>query len=380
MASRWRVLILVCGVSVCLLIGGLEHIRVYSSSQTVTKHGYGFLVVPPPQWWGSNWTYVKKIVVNHSRVSSNLVNFPVLISEESDADLAAHAQADGGDIVFVDDVNTTQFPHEIEKYDNDSGALVAWVKIPSLSSEEDTIVYMYYGNPGCENQGEASGVWDDSFSGVWHMRDETALIVPDSTSEENDGLKLSEGHPVQGSGVIGDAEVFNGVDDVITVSGSDSVNPAVFTLEYWVRNSPPQTGDFFARMTGKTKGFETAIDSDDGYLNDDVSVCFYDGSWHDTGFDALAGAWYYLAWRYDGVNVTLSVNGSEVFRLDDSGVFLSGNLSLGNAEGSLQGLSGGLDEARLSTVVRSDAWIATSYQTMSVPGSFASIGPEVAKG
>jgi hypothetical protein len=70
----------------------------------------------------------------------------VLLYRSSDAELATYAQDDGDDIVFVDRYNVTQYKHEIEKFNSSTGELVAWVKVTSISSTEDTILYMYYGN------------------------------------------------------------------------------------------------------------------------------------------------------------------------------------------------------------------------------------------
>jgi hypothetical protein len=40
---------------------------------------------------------------------------------------------------------------------------------------------------------------------------------------------------------------------------------------------------------------------------------------------------------------------------------------------------GRVDEIRVSDIVRSDAWISTSYNTMNNPSSFLTIGPEEPK-
>ena len=59
---------------------------------------------------------------------------------------------DGDDILFMDNIDLAkQLKHEIEFYDNISGRLISWVKIPVLSDTTDTTIYMYYGNPDCEN-------------------------------------------------------------------------------------------------------------------------------------------------------------------------------------------------------------------------------------
>ena len=72
--------------------------------------------------------------------------------------------------------------HEIESFDNSSGELAAWVKVMNLSSSEDTVLYMYYGNSGCDSQEYPEMVWDSDYCGIWHLDD-----FLDSTSNDNDG-------------------------------------------------------------------------------------------------------------------------------------------------------------------------------------------------
>jgi len=52
-------------------------------------------------WWSSSWGYRKLSTVNHSQVDADLTNFPILVYESSDSDLASKAQDDGDDIAFV---------------------------------------------------------------------------------------------------------------------------------------------------------------------------------------------------------------------------------------------------------------------------------------
>ena len=95
--------------------------------------------------------YRKKITINHSLVIDTLVDYPLLVNLGSDGDLAARAQNDGDDIFFSDLVGN-KLNHEIEYFDGANGELVAWVKIPYLSSSIDTEIYMYYGNASASNQ------------------------------------------------------------------------------------------------------------------------------------------------------------------------------------------------------------------------------------
>ena len=140
-------------------------------------------------WWDTDWVYRKQITINHSMVLNDLTNFPVLITLLSDNDLKNHAQNDGDDLVFVDSAGI-QLSHEIKTYNSSTGQLIAWVKIPSLSSTTDTVFYLYYGNGASGNQQDISGTWDNNFLMVQHLDEPygtTAEHYKDSTSHDHDG-------------------------------------------------------------------------------------------------------------------------------------------------------------------------------------------------
>ena len=115
-------------------------------------------------WYNYGWNYRKNITINKSKVPSTQSSFPVLISLTSDADLSASAQGDGDDILFTSSDGITKLPHEIESYS--SGALTAWVNVPSVSSTDNTTLYMYYGNASSTSQQNVNGVWDSNFKAV----------------------------------------------------------------------------------------------------------------------------------------------------------------------------------------------------------------------
>src|SRR3972149_700500 len=137
------------------------------------------LGVTQPSWvevhaagegWYSSWQLRKTITIDATKVSSGPhTNFPVLINLASDASLAANAQADGDDILFTSSDGTTKLSHEIEKYGSSTGELVAWVKVPSLSSSSNTPLYMYYGNDAAASQQDATGVWSSGYEAVYHL-------------------------------------------------------------------------------------------------------------------------------------------------------------------------------------------------------------------
>ena len=106
-------------------------------------------------WWNADWPYRKVITIDHTKVGSDLSNFPVLI-DVIDTDLSK-AQANGNDVVFTDEFGV-KLNHEIEYFSTATGRLVAWVSA-NLSAGSDTILYVYYGNSTAPSQQNKTGVW-----------------------------------------------------------------------------------------------------------------------------------------------------------------------------------------------------------------------------
>jgi len=205
-------------------------------------------IAPSHPWWNPSWKYRKNIVIYSHKIDTTLSNFPVLVNISSDGDLSnsSKCQVDGDDIVFTD-VNGIKLSHEIEFFDDSTGELAAWVKVPSLSSTANTILLMYYGNPGCSSQQDVSGVWDSSFLIVQHLN-ETSGVHFDSTSNGNDGT--NSGSTQDYNGMIDGANSFDGTNDYIDCGGDSSLDVTDgITIEAWVNRSGDGTGSYPAIMS-----------------------------------------------------------------------------------------------------------------------------------
>jgi len=113
------------------------------------------------------------IAYTNNNPANTLTNYPTLVNI-TDTDLKNNAQSSGNDIVFTDSTGRTKLKHEIENYNSSTGALTAWVQVPSLSSSTDTIIYMYYGNPSASDQQNATSVWP-TYGAVYHMQQDPGL-------------------------------------------------------------------------------------------------------------------------------------------------------------------------------------------------------------
>jgi hypothetical protein len=326
-------------------------------------------------WYNSGWLYRKAITIDYTKVAAGPhANFPMLISRV-DTDLQNKAQADADDILFTAANGTTKLSHEIESYTDASGALVAWVNIPSLSSVANTVIYMYYGNSVATNQQFVAGTWESNFKGVYHLNNS----FNDATSNAYDGTNTGT------SNVAG--QIANGrgytAGNKITIAG-EMDNPVNVTLSAWVNLSSLSSagsevvslGDHMAlRLADMTSGLDI------------VSFSYNGSGWNNTvGVYGVSG-WHYIATTFDdagnsqrnyldGVLVSPTSGGSYAASINYGG--LGANTIIGDHGngGSNFSFRGTLDEVRVTGTARSAGWLWTEYNNQNAPSTFYNAGSE----
>ena len=349
---------------------------------------------PPGGWWDSVWPYRKPLTIAHSTVDDDLTDFPVLV-DITDSDLRIYALSSGDDVVFTD-TNGFKLSHEIEFYDGVSGHLIAWVNVPLLSSTEDTILYMYFGNTDATNQEDPAGTWNNNYAMVQHL-DETTGTHYDSTSNANDGTTVVVTDQ-DATGFIEGGDEFDGIGDYVKVPNASSLQfgESSFTAEAWIyprsvldANGVRIVNNRGAGTSGAYAGWQLKIaDSSGNWVLgpaaiDDAADNYmkYDGT---TTY--AYNQWYHLAMVYEADNeLRFYVNGG----LDGTlfvGPYGSITNSLPTALGASladfgvegandsQFFDGIMDEVRLSTAARSAGWISTSYRNQNDPAGFSTPG------
>ncbi len=316
-------------------------------------------------WWNTQWPYRKLITIDDDLVSEDLLNFPVLISELTDSDLAAAAQANGQDIVFIRFTdNATILNHEVEFYNHLTGQLLAWVKLPLLSNDGDTKLWMYYGNPNAGDQQHVEATWDAGFLAVHHLQETTGTAF-DSTAHNNDGTPY--GAPIQDIlGKIDGADFFDGVDDRLILP-SVYTTETQFTMETWIF-AEPGARHFISQRNDASQGVFLQVTSDN-------SLQYYiNGISHITGL--AMNTWTYVALIYNGVNADLYVNSFDSSIPCTAPTWPAVALSLGNRPAGDRAFHGTMDEVRFSNVARTSGWITTAYTNQNNPTEFILISPE----
>jgi hypothetical protein len=335
---------------------------------------------------GGGWRYRKPIIINSSQVTSDLTNFPVLISI-TDSSLKDHARSDAYDIYFTTIDGVTKLNHEIEYYNSATGELFAWVRFPNLSSTADQMIYMYYGNPISPDQSNPTAVWDSNYVMVQHLNETGTGTRFDSTSNNNDGTPIAYDGDEAITGKIDGAEFLEDGD----VDSGEHINcgndPSLqiegnLTLEAWVRIEG-SSGEYMG-IAGKLNysvsynGYALVRHSSNEFrfyvADGDISGAESDSTYTDND-------WHYLVGTINGssdINY-LFVDGVQQTDTDDN------NLT-DPAEGAFIGRQyadydqrywqGDIDEVRISNIPRSADWIATSYNNQNNTSSFYTVYPE----
>jgi YD repeat-containing protein len=346
------------------------------------------ILLSPTMLRGQSFLYRKAITIDHTKVSVTLANFPVLINASNDNNLKSHVtNPNGYDLVFTD-TGGTQLDHELERWDGLTGTLIAWVRIPSLSSTTDTVIYMYYGSSGVTtSQENRAGVWDSNFKGVWHLKEATGANAADSTSNGNTGTPRNS--PAQMIGEITGSLNFNGTTQYLTTPITTVYQQ--FTLSAWIkplssgRSSPflvnkisyyaVAVNDWPISFYGATNGTSATIQISPGI---DYSTCM-----RATSPTFMADQWHHVAATYDGTTLRAYADGA--YNQTTASYTLPSNSlpwTIGRAALEAGGgvgnsfYSGSIDEVRISKVARSPDWILAEYRNQSSPLTFHSVGGE----
>jgi uncharacterized repeat protein (TIGR01451 family) len=340
-------------------------------------------------WYNVGWTYRKAITIDYTKVSSGPhTNFPVLISR-TDTDLQAKAQSSGNDILFTASDGTTKLDHQIESYTSGTGALVAWVRIPSLSSSSNTVIYMYYGNASASDQQNATGTWESNFKAVWHLGETSTATdgMKDATSNANHGTAQGSPTGLGASAQIGSGMTLDGSNDYVSTKTSFA-NPQTLTLSLWFKTTSANSRKLLGFESSQTGTGSVNYDrhiwiGSDSKIRDGI----YDGSSVQevtTSGTYNNGSWHYAVLTFGSNTLKLYVNGSLIGSVSTTGAenttgyFRLGSYKLSGWTSGSNGFFGGsLDEARVAFTVRSAGWILTEYNNQNSPSTFYSVGSEL---
>jgi hypothetical protein len=325
----------------------------------------------------ATWDYSQALTIDASKVVADATDFPVLISDGVLADhFYANSNTDCTDLRFSTDVAmASELPFEVVSCDTIAKTAEIWVKIPLVSGSVNTTLYAWYGNASAVAYADsdtygAHNVWSD-YALVMHM-DEASGSRYGSTANNNSAV--ATGSIVSGVGKIG-----SGVDleysssQYLTVHQSVTLDLPTYTIQAWAQN------ESFASTYPTIVSNRSNNDANGNYFvlfHGDIGYKphsqYWTGStWSSahTNDSSSAQTWYMVNVVYEGSLHKISANGGAFIANAAAAPQLNNNPIL-IGKYSNHYFDGIIDELRMSSVVRSQAWIDTEYSNQSDPASF----------
>ncbi|MBN2142238.1 DUF2341 domain-containing protein [Candidatus Woesearchaeota archaeon] len=325
-------------------------------------------------WESQGWSYSRQLTVNSALVEEDQTDFPLLV-DLTDSDMSEHAQISGGDILFTLEDEETKLNHEIELYDSLSGHLVAWVSIPNLSSTNDTILYMYYGNFEAQSQQNASIVWSGDYLAVHHL-EENSGSVSDSTSAGRNAMALNG--VLRGiDGKIGNSYVFDGVNDYLQGDSSLNIPGSAFTASAWVKPDSQLSKNWnvigqYGSECGNGFGWLLRLA---WYANPSFMIRNETNYFGTVSVDIGEDEWHHIAGVYDGSSLSIYVDGNLRGVSSFSGTPCQAT-STGYYIGKFYSdyVDGAVDEIEVSDVARSQGYLQTMFNNQNDSSTFVQVG------
>jgi len=350
------------------------------------------VAIPRQAMAAGDYDYYRSITLESDEVTSTLSNIPIVI-DETIAELKTTANgghieniasggASGSVTVPADfDIGTNNdcssgLSFEVEYYDAATGELTVWVKIPSLSHSEDTIIYFCYGDSGTTtSQENVTDVWSNDYAAVWHLA-ETSGTFYDSTANSNDGTDYV-GNTGK-TGIIGPGQDFDGTDDYIQIpasQGGSIDNLDNIHISAWVYLDTVTDEMVIDRYYGSTNdlqlwsgtGTMTWRSATQTLTEQPVSAT----TW--TYFNGNFNGTTWRLYKNDGAPDTDTATDAASATDEDWWIAVDTDAADGGSKGNY--LDGRLDEIRISSSNRSADWIEAEYNNIT-SGTFVTVGTE----
>lgn len=343
----------------------------------------------------------RAITVPAGKTAADLTDYPLLVSGTFDylKHLSSGGEVqnlNGWDIRFENQAGT-KLSHEIEKYVPTTGEMVAHIKIPTLATATDTLIYMYYGKPNLlVTEAAPTAVWASRYDLVQHLEETgntTAGGYTDSTSNARNGTGVAMVAGDKVAALIGDGSNFNGTTkyikfgDILDKNANQAFSVQVaFKLNDLTHHNMMVVKQDTSVFTGWTVWHDNTVGNRLAFvLEKNATNHIYVRA---TGTTLATGTTYYATLVYNGDadanNVKIYINGATASTLSVINNTLlvtdvcntAAELNFGTRNNVTPSLmtNGWLDEVRIVNNAVSVEQATAEYANYSSPSTFYTIG------
>jgi biopolymer transport protein ExbB len=332
---------------------------------------------PSDAWWDCAWPARRRLSIEAPTNAAGATAVPILVALDNtriDYDITAFG---GADLRFIADDQRTELAFEIDAWDP-GGTSFIWVDVPQLAAS--TVFYMYWGNPDADAPAVAMP-WA-GYGGVWHL----GTSGDDSTPNAHIGELVGT---MAGPGQIDGGQQFPGVTaglSIVSLPSIDDVFAGGGMVSAWVRPSASSSSEgTIAAKSSNGQGDNGWVFSVAGQL-----VRFRRGytmgrsAWSTPPGSLPSSAWSHVAVLFDDQSPTPVILIDAVPQpLDLPGNPGSGpadsdagqTLLIGGDAASFEDVFNGyLDEVRISSAPRDEAWV--TLEVLSGSDALVVYGPQ----
>jgi hypothetical protein len=207
--------------------------------------------------------YQRDITIDHTKVNESLTDFPILVRFNVDNFDFNKCREDGFDFRFYDSEGNL-LSYQRERHDFANKKAEYWVKVPAISSSQNTVITLEYGNLTAADGADVANVWDASFVSLWHLDEEadgTADEYKDSKGS-NDGTGIGT-FATNVEGEVGLAQEFAGAGSISIADDATLNIDEYVTISGWVK---PQ------ELSGITRTETSTADWDNFHSRDNLTT------------------------------------------------------------------------------------------------------------
>jgi len=359
----------------------------------------------------AGYLYARSVTIQNGQVSgsTNLTSFPMLFSGTysylATTGNGGNVTDDNGyDIIFSSDqAGFIKLDHEIDSYSSTTGEIEVWVEVPTVDHNDDTVVYIHYGNSNISSSQEnVSGVWNSNYQAVWHLGD-SAVTASDSTSNSNDlttvdmtASDLVDGHIASAVELDSSShsQYLYRTDANLTgaIPSKSSGGASDFTISAWIdlvdniwrRPLVSKQGDYGGNIRGfvASPSYDVVGGELEVYKNDTDKT-------HLIASQQASTNWTYVNFVYDYLtdgtsqmkiyfDDTVDANSTSTAVGPPQANSRDLNVGIYDYDASFRWYFGGIiDELRISSDAKDEHWIATEYNNQNTPASFYVISSEL---
>jgi len=219
------------------------------NSAVLNLTGYSIDIFP-------GWDKKQEIKVQENSGNS-FANYTTKIDVPYDSDM----QADFDDLRFMNSFQSASLPYWIENYTSGTSACV-WVMVPDLVSNENTTIYMYYGNSSVETTSSKNGTFlfvDEFNNSLESSKWQTNIQCSGGSIYSSEGRVYLQNNEITGCNVV-----------MATVMNFTSPVVATFNFKFVALGSPSSRSLF---------GLTNSIDDTDYTLYGKRAITHYWGDW-----------------------------------------------------------------------------------------------------